>query len=806
MRYLFFLMLCCLPSLASALVFDDSTRMLPLGKQLTYVEDTTGTAGLEQVLAQPFMPNTTQVLNKGYSSSAFWIKVDLRYVPRQDSTGARTWLLELAYPPMDHVDLYLQDGNGNWHLSARTGDALPWASRPIRQNNYVFDLPFTPGEARTLLLRVQSEGSVQVPLSLWSADAYVEAQPERLYVFGLIYGVLLVMLVYNLFIYLSVRDTSYLYYILYIASFGLYQVSVNGAGIQFFWPNNPWWANAATPFFIGAAALFGSQFARYFLRTACHGRWLDRLLTVLMGVGVVVMAMSLAAGYGLALRLATGLALAFVIVTFGAGIIAWFKGQRQARYFMIAWSAFLVGGIVNTLMVLGFLPNVFLTMYASQLGSALEVALLSLALADRINVMREQQAQVLQDAGQKLEALNQQLFNSNRLKDEFLATVTHELRTPMNGVIGSLEVMQTLPMDTELATYQKTAAQSARDMMRMVDDMLILTELQAGRLTLRQEPFRLQVLLDSLHMQFVGQATGKGLALRTRVVPGVPDSLHGDLKKMALCLGCLLDNAIKFTQEGTVTLEVEAIEQHYSDVRVVFRVQDTGIGLSLASDALYQQFYQVDGSTTREHGGLGIGLAISRQLATLVGGTLSHQSEPGKGSCFKLTLNLGIDEGAHTPGVRPGLPEQFAGRHPGDCTVLLIENDRVDQLFTRGMLLRLGYQVHSLDSEASALETLNAQPSTALLLAGNDGIEPLLAQVRRLRQVAGARRLNLLAMVDSASDTDRQRCLDAGLAAVITRPVRFEVLQSVLVDVLLGASTGGDNVRVEGKNRVGGAA
>src|SRR5690606_1087319 len=100
----------------------------------------------------------------------------------------------------------------------------------------------------------------QAPLTLWSPQAFLEAQPERIYVLGIIYGVLLVMLVYNLFIYLSVRDTSYLYYILYIGSFGLYQISVNGAGIQYLWPDNPWWANAATPFLIGSAALFGCQF------------------------------------------------------------------------------------------------------------------------------------------------------------------------------------------------------------------------------------------------------------------------------------------------------------------------------------------------------------------------------------------------------------------------------------------------------------------------------------------------------------------------------------------------------------------
>lgn len=785
MRYIFFLLLCWLPSLATAIDFDDSTRTLPLGQALGYFEDKTGTATVDQVLGQAFTPNTTSVLNAGYSSSAFWLKVDLRYLPKDDESGARTWLLELAYPPMDHVDLYLPDDDGQWQLEARTGDELPWSSRPIRQSNYVFNLPFKPGEARTVLLRVQSEGSVQVPLSLWAADAYLEAQPERFYVFGLIYGVLLVMLVYNLFIYVSVRDTSYLYYICYIASFGLYQVSVNGAGIQFFWPNNPWWANAATPFFIGAAAFFGCQFSRTFLRTASHGRWLDRVLMALMAAGAVVMVMSLMASYGIALRLATGLALVFTVVIFSAGIIVWFKGLRQARYFMIAWSAFLIGGVVNTLMVLGLLPNIFLTMYSSQLGSALEVALLSLALADRINVMREQQAQVLLDAGQKLEAMNQRLSESNRLKDEFLATVTHELRTPMNGVIGSLELMQTLPLCEEMTAYQQTASRSARDMMRMVDHILILTELQAGQLSPRVEPFRLQVLLDSLHMQFIGQATEKGLALHTEVMPGVPALLRGDLKKTALCLGCLLDNAIKFTRQGSVTLTVEVLEHHYNDVRVVFRVSDTGIGFNLSSDALYQQFYQVDGSTTREHGGLGIGLAICRELATLIGGTLSHHSVPGQGSRFELALNLGVEEAVAVELPRSSTPSVHNARRPGQFTLVMIENERVDQLVTRGMLLRLGYHVRSESNETAAVALLRSQANGALLLDGADSIEAALEQATRVRQLAGAARFPILAVVDETPGLDTKRYLDEGLDAIIARPVRFDAVQALLAELLL---------------------
>jgi two-component system, sensor histidine kinase LadS len=779
MRYLLMLLLCLSP-LASALEFDDSTQNLPLGHALQVFEDASGTASIDEVLAQAaagrFKPHDKATLNAGYSRSAFWLKVDLHYRPANPD-AQRTWLLELAYPPLDHLDLYLADGSGAYRLVRQTGDALPFASREVRQNNYLFSLDFQPGQRQVVYLRLQSQGSIQAPLTLWSSTAYLEQQPVRLYVLGTIYGVLLGMLVYNLFIYLSVRDTSYLYYIFYIASFGLYQLSVNGAAVEYFWPDNPWWANAATPFFIGCAGLFGSQFARSFLQTAQYSRWVDRVLLVLIAYSAVVVGLSLMTSYALALRLATALALVFTVVIFGAGLFAWWRGLRVARYFIIAWSAFLLGGIVNTMMVLGYLPNIFLTMYASQIGSAIEVALLSLALADRINAMREQQAQTLFDAGQKLEVLNQQLAQGNKLKDEFLATLTHELRTPMNGVIGSLELMETVEMDAELTQYQQTAAGSARDMMRMVNGMLTLTELQAGKLKVYPAPFSLRGVIDALQVQFGANAVAKGLDFKVDIGPGLADRLVGDSGKLAQCLECLLDNAIKFTRSGGVALRVSGRPSELDRLVLSFAVIDTGIGFTdLGEATLYQRFFQLDGSMTREYGGLGVGLAICRQLVELLGGRLTHISEPGRGSRFQLDVEFDI-------ALPMAIPTSFSlsgrrdPRQPQDCTVLLADDNTVDQLVMRGMLLKLGYRVRTADNGRAALDLLQGDSFDAVLLdcqsAPPDGVS-LCCQIRAL---SGCEDLPLLVV---SPNIEQERCPSGALVDYLSKPVKFEVLQAIL--------------------------
>ncbi|MFY1020928.1 7TM diverse intracellular signaling domain-containing protein [Ectopseudomonas khazarica] len=776
-------------SLVGAVTFDEQVRALPLGQSMYVFEDVRGDASIDDVSSQAvqgsFRLHDKPVLNAGYSRSVFWLRLDLQYLPRQEQ-GARSWLLELAYPPLDHLELYLPDDSGSFTLAQRTGDALPFDSRQIRQNNYLFELSLEPGQTKRIYLRLESQGSIQAPLTLWSPNAYLEEQPGRIYVLGIIYGVLLVMLVYNLFIFLSVRDTSYLYYILYIASFGLYQISVNGAGIEYFWPDSPWWANAATPFLIGSAALFGCQFARSFLHTAEHSPWVDRLLLVLMTCGAAVMILALCISYATALRLATYLALLFTVVIFAAGILAWLRGMRVARYFIFAWTAFLVGGIVNTLMVLGYVPNVFLTMYASQIGSALEVGLLSLALADRINAMKEERTRILQEAGRKLEALNQELADSNRFKDEFLATVTHELRTPMNGVIGSLELMQTVKMDVELEQYQKTAAASARDMMRMVNDILALTELQAGKLYPRRDAFSLRGLLDGLCAQYAPRAEDKGLSFTLELDDSLPDTLEGDAAKLAQALGYLLDNAIKFTSEGGVTLEVGRAGSIGSNLPLSVVVSDSGIGFAHVEGDLYQRFHQLDGSMTRKYGGLGIGLAICRHLVDLLGGSLSHESQPGVGSRFRLNVPLTLPEQPVTPVAR--LPRQSSGtvqRQAQQCTVLIVEDNAINQLVTRGMLLKLGYRVRTADNGAEALTLLREESVDAVLLDCQMPVMDGFATCRAIRALPGCAEVPVLAITAHSHSGDRERCLAAGMSDYLAKPVKFEELRVLLHDWVL---------------------
>ena len=242
--------------------------------------------------------------------------------------------------------------------------------------------------------------------------------------------------------------------------------------------------------------------------------------------------------------------------------------------------------------------------------------------------------------------------------------------------------------------YRDYTQLSYSDMMRMVGDILALTELQAGKLYPRREPFSLRGLVDGLRAQYSPRATDKGLGFVVELEDSLPDTLEGDAGKLAQALGYLLDNAVKFSHQGQVTLRVQAAGPLSGSMPLRIEVLDTGIGFVAPEEGrLYQRFHQLDGSMTRQYGGLGVGLAICRQLVELLGGRLQHHSAPGQGSAFSVELELKLPVQRHdavTGSRRVGGAPQ---RSPEQCTVLIVEDNPINQLVTRGMLLKLGYRV-----------------------------------------------------------------------------------------------------------------
>ena len=323
-------------------------------------------------------------------------------------------------------------------------------------------------------------------------------------------------------------------------------------------------------------------------------------------------------------------------------------------------------------------------------------------------------------------------------------------------------------------------------MMRMVNDILALTELQAGKLYPRHEAFSLRGLFDGLRAHYAPRAEDKGLRFTLELEDSLPDILEGDAAKLAQALGYLLDNAIKFTNEGGVTLQVGRTGNPGNNLPLSVVVSDTGIGFAQSEGDLYQRFHQLDGSMTRKYGGLGIGLAICRQLVDLLGGSLSHESQPGVGSRFRLNVPLTLPEQQPAPALRSQrLSSGVALRQAQQCTVLIVEDNAINQLVTRGMLLKLGYRVRTADNGAEALELLRGETVDAVLLDCQMPVMDGFATCRAIRALPGCAELPVLAITAHSHSGDRERCLAAGMSDYLAKPVKFEELRVLLHDWVL---------------------
>ncbi len=323
----------------------------------------------------------------GYSASAFWLAMPLK----SSSTGDTQYLLEIGQPPLDRAEFYTRLPNGGFKRQV-AGDVLPFASRPFIHRNPVFPFTLRPAEENILLVRITSEGSLSMPLSLWTPQALHEHDQQAYALISIYYGIVLALLLYNFMIWIAIRDQLYLVYVACALSMGIGQAALNGLGNQFLWPSLPGWGNVSLPIAMSAAGLFGAQFMRLFLETPRLFPRSDKILLACIAAFALSIITSAVISYRLGAVLTSLSGLTFAVAAFGICVVCQIQGHRTARYLLLAWFALLIGVAVQAMRNLGWVPTNLFTQYAMQAGSSLDLLLLSFALADRINLLRQAKA------------------------------------------------------------------------------------------------------------------------------------------------------------------------------------------------------------------------------------------------------------------------------------------------------------------------------------------------------------------------------------------------------------------------------
>lgn len=381
---------------AHSFVVSDENQRVSLNAHLSYFEDPTGDMKFKELVGLKLQGglknNTGGTLNFGFTDSAYWVNASFRFSDLISEN--ESWVLSLDYAPLKHIDLYVITKGDVKHMTS--GTSQPFSSRPVLHRNFIYPFKRSESDEFEIWLRVASDSSVQIPLSLWTAQTYFEYESLSSYGWGIFFGILTALFLYNFFLYVSVKDQTYLYYVIYLLGLSGVVLSLNGQGFQLIWNNNESWNQYALLVFTCLSVLGALQFSRSFLETRKLTPELDRIImrvvsfsAIAICIGYIVFDVSFP-------RMAGSVSALFAIILIVMGLKAYKVGSPTAPYFLIAWSCFLCGILIYLSSVFGLAPTNFFTESAMQYGSAAEAILLSLGLAQRIKLERKLKYEALE--------------------------------------------------------------------------------------------------------------------------------------------------------------------------------------------------------------------------------------------------------------------------------------------------------------------------------------------------------------------------------------------------------------------------
>jgi len=640
------LMLCASTTLAQVVTLTEAGHVDVQG-QMKYWRDPSGNVTVEEIQKAPFSNLTkNESPNLGFDRAAHWARIEIR-----NESSSSEWLLEVAYAPLDRIDFYVVANDGSV-VHKVSGDHFPISKRDVRHRHPTFDFQISPGELKVIFIRVQTISSVQLPFTIWHRNEFLKATYNLQLINGFFYGGMLLMMLYQLFLFFSVRDRITFFYVLTLLTMVNVVAFFQGYTFLYFFPELPT-LNGMLAMITGPAFIVCSTLlTRAFLNVRQFSKVLDSLLVGNMLLDLAV-ALLMAVFYPrISFLYHNYIIFAHCLLALLCAGYCLRKQYRPARYYLIAWFTLLVAAGIFTISSLGFMPGYLSTNYTGLMtGCILQTLFLSFALGDRLNELTKenQKAKELelkrnQDENERLERevqlrveeielKSKRLEEVNMVKDKLFSVVSHDIRGPLASLQLALSLIKSGTVSKEeFQELSVTLANRFNQTTEFIENLLQWATLQLKGETFEPVPIDLTKMVGETVSLLGADARKKEISVQNNIQGSV--NAFADLNMIRSVMRNLLTNAIKFTgQQGTITLNTMSSDQY-----VVLSVSDTGVGIPAANRDNLFSLSSITTPGTHKEKGTGLGLLLCKEFVEKNGGRIWLESEEGRGTTFYFSI------------------------------------------------------------------------------------------------------------------------------------------------------------------------